>query len=148
MCLCSAVSSPLDRSKRFTLHPWQTCSSWHQLDFSAMLQLTAQRLFTHIPTTDYIQVLIYTAEWTEASWREGKCPGFEKAAKGCLDRVQHTIAEVPCSCGAIEATLDTSLYIWVRKNGLCLGTREDTGGREKTGNCPAKQEGNWVELVW
>ena len=29
----SAVSSPLDRSKRFTLHRWQTCSFRHLLDF-------------------------------------------------------------------------------------------------------------------
>ena len=29
-----AVSSPLDRSKRFTLHPWQPCSFRHQIDFS------------------------------------------------------------------------------------------------------------------
>ena len=32
---CSAVSSPLDRSERFTLClPWQTCSFRHQLGFS------------------------------------------------------------------------------------------------------------------
>ena len=34
MFLYSAVSSPLDRSKRFTLSPWQTCSFRHQLGFS------------------------------------------------------------------------------------------------------------------
>ena len=35
MFLYSAVSSLLDRSKRFTLFlPWQTCSFRHQLDFS------------------------------------------------------------------------------------------------------------------
>ena len=35
MFLYSAVSSPLDRSKRFTLFlPWQTCSFRHQLGFS------------------------------------------------------------------------------------------------------------------
>ena len=43
MFLYSAVSNPLDRSKRFTLHLWQTCLFRHQLDFSgknsAMLQL-------------------------------------------------------------------------------------------------------------
>ena len=31
--LCSAVSSPLDNSKRVTLHLRQTCSFRHQLDF-------------------------------------------------------------------------------------------------------------------
>ena len=35
MFLCSALSSPLNRSKRCTLFlPWQTCSFQHQLDFS------------------------------------------------------------------------------------------------------------------
>ena len=34
MFLYSAVSIPLDRSKRFTLHPWQTCSFQQQLYFS------------------------------------------------------------------------------------------------------------------
>ena len=35
MLLCSAVSNPSDRSKRFTLFlPWQTCSYRHQLGFS------------------------------------------------------------------------------------------------------------------
>ena len=33
--VCSKVSSPLDRSKRFTLYtPWQTCSFRHQFVFS------------------------------------------------------------------------------------------------------------------
>ena len=30
--LYRSVASPLDRSKRFTLHPWQTCSFRHQVD--------------------------------------------------------------------------------------------------------------------
>ena len=47
MVLYSAVSSPLDRSKRHAA--------------------IAQRLFTHISTTVYSQVLIYTAESTEAA---------------------------------------------------------------------------------
>ena len=32
------------------------------------------------------QVLIYTAEWTGASWRERKCPIFEMVAKGIRTR--------------------------------------------------------------
>ena len=31
--LYSAIPIPSDCSKRFTLHPWQTCSFRHQLDF-------------------------------------------------------------------------------------------------------------------
>ena len=63
----------------------------------------AQRLFTHISTTVYSQVLIYTAEWTEASWRERKCPNFETVAKGGFEpelswwRVQHSTTELPRS---------------------------------------------------
>ena len=42
--------------------------------------ITARRLFTHISTT--VQVLIYTAESTGASWTERKCPDFETVAEG------------------------------------------------------------------
>ena len=42
----------------------------------------AQRLFTHISTTVNSQVLIYTADWTEASWGKKNCPNFETVAKG------------------------------------------------------------------
>ena len=61
----------LDCSNSFTLFlPWQTCSFRHQLGFSwkhSSHAAIAQRLFTHMPTTVYSQVLIYTAESTEAS---------------------------------------------------------------------------------
>ena len=90
MFLYSAVPSPLDRSKRFTLIlPWQTCSFRHQLGFSrkhSSQAAIAQRLLTHMPTTVYSQVLIYTAESTEAPWRERKCPTFETVAKGIRTR--------------------------------------------------------------
>ena len=90
MVLYSAVSSPLDRSKRFTLsspdRPVHTDTvlgfSWKHSSHAAI----AQRLFTHISTTVYSQVLIYTAESTEASWRERKCPNFETVAKGIWTR--------------------------------------------------------------
>ena len=67
----SAVSSPLDRSKRFTLSsPGRPVHSDTVLGFSlkhSSHAAIAQRLFTHISTTVYSQVLIYTAESTEAS---------------------------------------------------------------------------------
>ena len=72
MVLYSAVSSPLDRSKRFTLYspgrPVHSYTvllgfSWKHSSHAAI----AQRLYTHISTTVYRQVLIYTAESTEAS---------------------------------------------------------------------------------
>ena len=71
MVLYSAVSSPLDRSKRFTLSsPGRPVHSDTVLGFSwkhSSHAAIAQRLFSHITTTVYSQVLIYTAESTEAS---------------------------------------------------------------------------------
>ena len=71
MVLYSAVSSPLDRSKRFTLSsPGRPVHSDTVLGFSwkhSSHAAIAQRLFNHIFTTVYSQVLIYTAESTEAS---------------------------------------------------------------------------------
>ena len=40
----SAVSSPWDCSKRFTIHPWQTCSFQHHFDFSGKHPATLQLL--------------------------------------------------------------------------------------------------------
>ena len=39
----------------------------------------------HMSTAVYSQLLIYTAEWTGASWRERKCPSFETLTKGDSD---------------------------------------------------------------
>ena len=81
MFLYSSVSSPFDCSKRFTLlppPPWQTCSFRHQLDFSGsilvMQQLGEKTIHSHF---HHCQVLIYTAERTEVSWRQWKCPNFK-----------------------------------------------------------------------
>ena len=71
MVIYSAVSSPLDRSTRFTLsstgrpvHPDTVLGfSWKHSSHAAI----AQRLFTHMSTTVYSQVLIYKAVSTEAS---------------------------------------------------------------------------------
>ena len=69
MVLYTAVSSPLDLSKRFTLSsPGRPVHSDTVLGFSwkhSSHAAIAQRLFTHISTTAYSQVLIYTAESTE-----------------------------------------------------------------------------------
>ena len=52
--LYSAVSSPLDRSKRFTLFiPWQTCSFRHQLDFSGTYSSHAFPLLCVLPVARY-----------------------------------------------------------------------------------------------
>ena len=90
MVLYSAVSSPLDRSKRFTFSsPGRPVHSDTVLGFSwkhSSHAAIAQRLFNHISTTVYSQVLIYTAESTEASWSERKCPNFETVTTGIRTR--------------------------------------------------------------
>ena len=90
MVLYSAVSSPLDRSKRFTLSsPGRPVHSDTVLGFSwkhSSHAAIAQQLFTHISTSVYSQVLIYTAESTEASWSERKCPNFETVTTGIRTR--------------------------------------------------------------
>ena len=64
MVLYSAVSSPLDRSKRFTLSsPGRPVHSDTVLGFSwkhSSHAAIAQRLFTHISTTVYSQVGAYS----------------------------------------------------------------------------------------
>ena len=57
--LYSAVSSPWDCSKYFTLHPMPPRLLWKVFSHAA---ITAQRLLYHISTTVYSQELIYTAE--------------------------------------------------------------------------------------
>ena len=90
MVLYSAVSSPLDRSKRFTLSsPGRPVHSDTVLGFSwkhSSHAAIAQRLFTHISITVYSQVIIYTAESTEASRSERKCPNFETVTTGIRTR--------------------------------------------------------------
>ena len=69
--LYSAVSSPQDRSKRFTLYfPDRPV---HSDTISASLGsiqpyaiINAWRLLVHISTSAYSHILIYTAEWTGA----------------------------------------------------------------------------------
>ena len=75
----------------------------------------APRLFTHISTAVYSQVLIYTAEWTGASWRERKCLIFETAAKRIRTR--------PGSLGWESAILPLSYYGLAMKNSEINVTR-------------------------
>ena len=43
----------------------------------ATMQLRAKTIHSHF----HHRLFIYTGEWTEASWRERKCPNFETVAK-------------------------------------------------------------------
>ena len=51
----------------------------------ATQQLRAKTIHSHFHHCLY-QVLIYTAEWTGASWSERKCPNFKTVAKGIRTR--------------------------------------------------------------
>ena len=81
----SAVSSPLDRSERFTLHsladlfiPTPNPFLWEAFSHAA---ITGEDYSLTFPSPSN-QVLIYTAEWPGASWREQKCINFETVEKG------------------------------------------------------------------
>ena len=55
--------------------------------------LRAETIHSHF---HHCQVLIYTAEWTEASWRDRKCPNFETVAKRDLN-----IGSLDCESGSL-----------------------------------------------
>ena len=71
-------------------------------------------VFTHIFTAVYSQVLVYTAELTDASWRERKCTHIETVAKGGFEpvlsrlRIRHSFTELHgvgawrwCACDCV-----------------------------------------------
>ena len=92
MFLYSAVSSPLERSKRFTLFAFpdrpvhSNTNSASPGGILARQQLRATTNHSHVHHCLDSQVLIFTAESTEASWRERKCQNFETVAKGIRTR--------------------------------------------------------------
>ena len=94
----------------YTFLPWQTCSSRHQLCFSwkhSSHAAIARRLFTHISTNVYSQVLIYrnyTAESRGASWREPNFPNFETVAKWDSNQ-----GSLNCECGILPLSYHTPL---------------------------------------
>ena len=68
-CILYIAQYPVHWTTQFALHftPLQTCSFRHQLDFNWKLSshaafINARRLFTHVSTTFYSQVPIYTAK--------------------------------------------------------------------------------------
>ena len=106
MVLYSAVSSQLDRSKRFTLSsPGRPVHSDTVLGFSwkhSSHAAIAQRLFTHIPTTVYSQVLNFQLSrlrrrevkenaQTSKRYQRGFEPGLSRL------RVRHSTTEPPRS---------------------------------------------------
>ena len=73
------LTSPSDRSKRFTLHPLTGDTNSNYL---GTIQ-PCWRLYTHI-STELARYSFGTARWTWASRRERKCPSF--ATKGIRTR--------------------------------------------------------------
>ena len=114
--LYSAVSSPLDRSKRFTLFlPWQTCSFRHQLGFSwkhsshaAITRKHYSLPFTPLSIARYSFIQLSRLrrreenENAQTSKRYSK-GGFEPGLSRW--RVRHSTTELPCS------TCDITKYI-------------------------------------
>ena len=82
MCVYSAVSSPLDCSKSFIhFNPWQICPFRHQLELSGKhsshATIMREDYSLRCPPLSIARYsFINTAESTEASWRERKCPNF------------------------------------------------------------------------
>ena len=84
--------------KRFTLFfPWQTWSFWHQLVFSekhsSHAAITARKLFTHISTTVYRQVLTYTAVHLSELGRRGENENAQ-ASKTASQRIQTELSRL------------------------------------------------------
>ena len=97
MIVYSAVSTPLDRSKRFTRYSQQSCSflltyllltpTRHIWEALGHAEITGRRLFIHISTTVNILISLNfyrgpTAMSTGVRWRERKFSLFETATKG------------------------------------------------------------------
>ena len=87
MFLHSAVSSPLDRSKRFILFlPWQTCSFRHQLDlsgkYSSHAAITRNDYSPTFPPLSIARYSFIQLSQLEHQWREPKCTNFEMVVKG------------------------------------------------------------------
>ena len=86
---------PIRRTTQSASHftPWQTCSFWHELDFSGKHSSHAAiTILSHFHRyVVYIQVLIFTAESTGVSRRERKCPNgrmdeqTDRRTKGRMD---------------------------------------------------------------
>ena len=97
MFLYSAVSSPLDSSKRFTLFlPWQTCSFRHQLGFSWKHSNNASITAPlSIVRYSFIQLRQLGCQWGERmpNLRNGSRGGFEPGSVDC----EHSTAELPRS---------------------------------------------------
>ena len=112
----------------------------------------AERLFTHISTTLYGHVLIYTAEWTGALWRERKCPNFETVVVVKVIRTRAHLfaglafyrwATAPRKCFEPSNGQDTTLY----KNVLFYLTYIDSFASRYSASPPNSH--TWDELeLW
>ena len=105
--LYSAVSSPLDRSTRFTLSsPGRPVHSDTNMAFLgcvlAMQQLRERRLFINISTTVYSQVLIYTGGIMERT----KLAKLRNGSKGDSPGLSQLIAS------RSSAFYQKGLYFW------------------------------------
>ena len=101
--------------------------------------ITVRILFVHISTTVYIQVLIYTAEWTGATWRERNCPNFETAARGF--EPEFSRLRVRCSNRCVTGP-DVCPY-----RGSPLGSSRQTGQLAWTRAAFGRRRSRWTRMT-
>ena len=74
-------------------------------------QLSTKTNHSHyISTAFHSQILIYTAEWTKASWRERKCPNFKMVAKRGLKPGLSRLRVPPSTTELSHSTLFNHCY--------------------------------------
>ena len=99
--LCFYIAQyPVHWTAQSSLHsdlfiPAPTRLPWEA--FLATQQLRAKTNHSIISTTVYSYVVMYTAEWTGASWRERKCPNFETVGDSNLDSLDCESGILPLS---------------------------------------------------
>ena len=79
--------NPVSTTAQSALHftPWQTCSFWHQLDFSGKHYSRAAIMCNDysliFPTPSLTRYSFVQLSQLGSQWRERKCPNFETVAK-------------------------------------------------------------------
>ena len=142
--LYSAVSSALDRSKRFTLIlPWQTCSFRNQLYFSgnhsSHAAITCEHCsFTFPPPSIAKYSFIQLSELGHCGENK-KWQNFDTVAKGGFEpmlswlRVRHSAAELPCSTHRnktlrLREASQCTVWVWADRPCNHLATGQSAGG--------------------
>ena len=122
MFLYSAVSSPLDCSKRVTLHPLAACSIRHQLDFSEKHSAMLKLFHKYYPHT-FPSLSIARCSFIQLSelggHGENENAELQHSSKGdsnpCFldwesSWLQHSSVELPCYYYTLQATTKVNVH--------------------------------------